>query len=365
MRSGRFDMKIKVDLPDAEDRKELIEVYSSKYNLSNNINEEFIKELSKDTTQFTGADIELLYRESAIKAINNGCHKISKHNVILTLKEIIKQKHNTNQKFVVYHPEELKTKLSNVIGNSEAKGKIKNVIEYIRNPKKYKDIGIDSIYNGILFYGPPGTGKTLLAKAIAGEVNSTFIQANGTDFKKIYIGEGPALIREIFELARKYSSEDRPTIIFIDEIDAIAMKRSASMGGGGVSEANAIVNTLLTEMGGFQGENNVIVIAATNMNPKNLDPALMRSGRFDVKIKVNLPNKQDRQELLNMYSSKYKLNKDVNKDFMNNTAGAIKGFSGADIELLMREAAMIAINRNDKSISQEDIAGAIVTIKGS
>jgi transitional endoplasmic reticulum ATPase len=364
MRPGRFDVKIHIDLPSEKNRKKLLEIHSEKYKLSNNVNQNLIDHLSKETEGYSGADIEFLLKNAAIRAIQKGKNKISKEDILLSVEEITKQKHNTDMKFTVYRPGDIKINLGNIIGNRDAKGKISNIIQYIKDSKKYTDIGLEKTYSGILLYGPPGTGKTLLAKSIAGEMDSTFIQANGTDFKKIYLGEGPALVKEIFSLARKYSRENKPTIIFIDEIDAIATKRGEGVDFGGAKEANAVVNTLLTEMSGFQGDNRVIVVAATNMNPKALDPALMRSGRFDMKIQVNLPNKEDRIDLIDMYGHKYLLNKNINNRFIYEIADSTNGFSGADVELLMREAAMIAINRNSSSVSQEDIINATATIKG-
>lgn len=240
-----------------------------------------------------------------------------------------------------------KIKFTDVIGLEKTKEEMKFLVEFMKDPKKFKDSGV-KIPAGILLYGPPGTGKTLLAKAIAGEANVPFYSKSGSDFVELYAGNGARKVRNLFKEAKK----NAPCIVFIDEIDALGSKRS---GAGGNSESTQTVNAFLNELGGFSGNEGILVIGATNMLDK-LDPAFIRSGRFDKHICVPLPeNKEERFEMFKLYSKNKKVSSDV--DFMK-WAKKTCGFGGADIETIMNNAALKSLMNENKEITNEDIESA-------
>lgn len=240
-----------------------------------------------------------------------------------------------------------KIKFTDVIGLEKTKEEMKFLVEFMKDPKKFKDSGV-KIPAGILLYGPPGTGKTLLAKAIAGEANVPFYSKSGSDFVELYAGNGARKVRNLFKEAKK----NAPCIVFIDEIDALGSKRS---GAGGNSESTQTVNAFLNELGGFSGNEGILVIGATNMLDK-LDPAFIRSGRFDKHICVPLPeNKEERFEMFKLYSKNKKVSSDV--DFMK-WAKKTCGFGGADIETIMNNAALKSLMNENKEITNDDIESA-------
>ncbi len=245
-----------------------------------------------------------------------------------------------------------KTTFEDVAGADEEKGELTEIVDFLRNPKKYNEIGA-RIPKGVLLLGPPGTGKTLLAKAVAGEAGVPFFSISGSDFVEMFVGVGASRVRDLFETAKKNS----PSIVFIDEIDAVGRHRGAGLGGGH-DEREQTLNQLLVEMDGFEGNEGVIVIAATNRRDI-LDPALLRPGRFDRQIVVNYPNVKGREEILKVHSRKKPLGPDVD---LNVIAKTTQGFTGADLENLLNEAALLAAKNNRKAIIENDIEEATLKV---
>jgi cell division protease FtsH len=237
-----------------------------------------------------------------------------------------------------------------VAGIDEIKEEVKEIIDYLKNPEKYKRLG-GRPPKGVLLYGEPGVGKTLLAKAIAGEANVPFISVSGSDFVEMFVGVGAARVRDLFETARKHA----PCIIFIDELDALGRARGAGFIGGGNEEREQTLNQLLVEMDGFDSSTGIVVIGATN-RPDILDRALLRPGRFDRQIYVPKPDLKGRYEILKVHARNKKLAKDVD---LWQVAKATPGFTGADLENLLNEAALLAARKNKDEITMEEIEEAI------
>ena len=231
----------------------------------------------------------------------------------------------------------VKVRFKDVAGCEEEKEEVKEIIDYLRSPKKFTDMGAH-IPKGVLMVGPPGTGKTLLAKAVAGEANVPFFSISGSDFVEMFVGTGASRVRDMFKNAQKSA----PCIVFIDEIDAVGRQRGAGMGGGN-DEREQTLNQLLVEMDGMTDNNGIVIIAATN-RPDVLDPALLRSGRFDRRVTVNLPDIKGREEILQVHARNKKLASDVS---LENLARRTPGFSGADLANVLNEGAILAV-RNKK-----------------
>ena len=249
-----------------------------------------------------------------------------------------------------------KVTFKDVAGLSEAKQEVEEIVEFLKNPARYTELG-GKIPKGAILVGPPGTGKTLLAKAVAGEADVPFFSLSGSDFVEIFVGVGASRVRDLFRQAK----EKAPCIIFIDEIDAIGRARgkNASMGGGN-DERESTLNQLLTEMDGFGTNSGVILLAATN-RVDILDKALVRAGRFDRQIHVDLPDVHDRKAIFNVHLSKLKLADDIDVDFLSRQT---PGFSGADIANVCNEAALIAARRNKTRVDKEDFLSAVDRIIG-
>ncbi len=235
-----------------------------------------------------------------------------------------------------------------VAGCDEAKEEVSEVVEFLKDPKKFQRIG-GRVPKGVLMVGPPGTGKTLLAKAVAGEADVPFFSISGSDFVEMFVGVGAARVRDMFEQGRK----NAPCIIFIDEIDAVGRQRGAGLGGGN-DEREQTLNSLLVEMDGFDGHEGIIIIAATN-RPDVLDSALLRPGRFDRQIVIDLPDLNGREEILKVHAKKIKMGKDVD---LVRVARSTPGFSGADLANLLNEAALIAARYNKSEVGPADIEEA-------
>ena len=244
--------------------------------------------------------------------------------------------------------DKIDVKFDNVAGCEEAKEEVKEVVDFLRDPKKFQKLG-GKIPKGVLMVGPPGTGKTLLARAIAGEAEVPFFAISGSDFVEMFVGVGASRVRKMFEQAAK----DAPCIIFIDEIDAVGRHRGAGLGGGH-DEREQTLNQLLVEMDGFEGTAGVIVIAATNL-PDVLDPALLRPGRFDRQVVVGLPDILGREQILKVHMKKVTLAEDVKASVI---ARGTPGFSGADLANLVNEAALLAARADKKIIDMEDMERA-------
>lgn len=245
-----------------------------------------------------------------------------------------------------------KTKFEDVAGAVEEKEELMELVDFLKNPKKFISLGA-RIPKGVLLVGSPGTGKTLLARAVAGEAGVPFFSISGSDFVELYVGVGASRVRDLFEQAKK----QRPCIIFIDEIDAVGRKRGAGMGGGH-DEREQTLNQLLVEMDGFGVNEGIIIIAATN-RPDILDPALLRPGRFDRQVVVDTPDVTGREEILKVHSKKKPLADDVD---LGRIAKVTSGYTGADLENLMNEAAIFAARRNKEKIDSKDIEDANIKV---
>lgn len=243
----------------------------------------------------------------------------------------------------------VKVRFKDVAGCEEEKEEVKEIIDYLRSPKKFTDMGAH-IPKGILMVGPPGTGKTLLAKAVAGEANVPFFSISGSDFVEMFVGTGASRVRDMFKTAQKSA----PCIIFIDEIDAVGRQRGAGMGGGN-DEREQTLNQLLVEMDGMTDNAGIVVIAATN-RPDVLDPALLRSGRFDRRVTVSLPDIKGREAILQVHARNKKLASDVS---LANLAKRTSGFSGADLANVLNEGAILAVRKNESKVTMTDLDEAI------
>ena len=242
-------------------------------------------------------------------------------------------------------------KFTDVAGEDEAKENLAEIVDYLHNPEKYKEIGAQ-MPKGLLLVGPPGTGKTMLAKAVAGEANVPFFSMSGSEFVEMFVGMGASKVRDLFKQAK----EKAPCIVFIDEIDAIGKKRDGQMGGN--DEREQTLNQLLTEMDGFEGNNGVIILAATN-RPESLDPALTRPGRFDRRVPVELPDLKGREEILKVHAKKIRLEGPV--DF-NRVARMASGASGAELANIVNEAALRAVRDGRKGATQADLEESIEVV---
>ena len=242
-------------------------------------------------------------------------------------------------------------RFSDVAGEDEAKENLTEIVDYLHNPEKYREIGA-SMPKGILLVGPPGTGKTMLAKAVAGEANVPFFSMSGSEFVEMFVGMGASKVRDLFSQAK----EKAPCIVFIDEIDAIGKKRDGQLGGN--DEREQTLNQLLTEMDGFEGNNGVIILAATN-RPESLDPALLRPGRFDRRVPVELPDLKGREEILKVHARKIKLYEDV--DFAK-IAKMASGASGAELANIVNEAALRAVRDGRSAATQADLEESIEVV---
>ena len=242
-------------------------------------------------------------------------------------------------------------RFSDVAGEDEAKENLSEIVDYLHNPAKYREIGA-SMPKGILLVGPPGTGKTMLAKAVAGESNVPFFSMSGSEFVEMFVGMGASKVRDLFRQAK----EKAPCIVFIDEIDAIGQKRDGRVGGN--DEREQTLNQLLTEMDGFESNNGVIILAATN-RPESLDPALTRPGRFDRRVPVELPDLKGREEILKVHAKKVKLDESV--DF-NKIARMASGASGAELANIINEAALRAVRENRSFVTEADLEESIEVV---
>ncbi len=251
----------------------------------------------------------------------------------------------------VYVPSSDGIKFSDVAGEDEAKENLKEIVDYLHNPKKYSDVGAQ-MPKGVLLVGPPGTGKTMLAKAVAGEANVPFFAMSGSEFVEMFVGMGASKVRDLFKQAK----EKAPCIVFIDEIDAIGKKRDGRLSNN--DEREQTLNQLLTEMDGFTGNNGVIILAATN-RPESLDPALTRPGRFDRRVPVELPDLKGREEILKVHAKKIKVAEDVDFKVIARMAA---GTSGAELANIINEAALRAVRNNRKVVNQSDLEESIEVV---
>ena len=246
----------------------------------------------------------------------------------------------------------VKVTFADVAGADEEKAELQELVDFLRNPQRYIDLGA-RIPKGVLLVGPPGTGKTLLAKAVAGEAGVKFLSISGSDFVELYVGVGASRVRDLFDQAKK----EAPAIVFIDEIDAVGRQRGAGLGGGH-DEREQTLNQLLVEMDGFAANEGVIVLAATNRQDI-LDPALLRPGRFDRQVYVGRPDMKGREEILKVHARKKPLGEDVD---LKEVARETTGFTGADLENLMNEAALLAARKNQPFLTLKDIQESVIKV---
>ena len=299
----------------------------------------------------TENDIELIQKpRNALLSFSEGFVSILPTLILVILVILIFQMQGLGDKGKVYDPDVSQDKITfkDVAGLDEEKSEMLEIVEFLKNPEKYSKMGAKTP-RGVLLCGKPGTGKTLIAKAIAGEANVPFISMSGSEFVEMFAGLGASRVRKLFERAKKIS----PCIIFIDEIDAIGSRRASNNGAD--SENNQTLNQLLVEMDGFDSDQSIIVIAATN-RPEMLDEALLRPGRFDRTINIALTDIKGREEILKIHSKNKKIAEDV--DFKS-IAGDTAGFTGAELENILNEAAIIATNKKHDAINNSDIEDAV------
>ncbi len=307
-------------------------------------------ELVQDRVQ-EGNDIEFNQKpQSPVVAIMDTFFSLLPTIILIILAIVIIQMQGIGEKGKVYDPDVATDKVSflDVAGLKEEKAEMLEIVDFLKEPKKYSDMGA-RVPKGVLLCGKPGTGKTLIAKAIAGEANVPFISMSGSEFVEMFAGLGASRVRKLFEKAEKIA----PCIIFIDEIDAIGSRRESNNGAD--TENNQTLNQLLVKMDGFDTNTSVIVIAATN-RPEMLDEALLRAGRFDRTITIGLPDIHDREEILKIHAKNKKLDEDVD---LKSVAEDTAGFCGAELSNILNEAAIYAANRRHKAISRNDIEDAV------
>ena len=310
-------------------------------------------ELVQEKTQDDNAenDIELIQKpRNVFSTVSETIINLLPTIILIILVILIIQMQGLGDKGKVYDPDisEDKITFKDVAGLDEEKAEMLEIVEFLKRPEQYTKMGAKTP-RGVLLCGKPGTGKTLIAKAIAGEANVPFISMSGSEFVEMFAGLGASRVRKLFEKAKKVS----PCIIFIDEIDAIGSRRASSNGAD--TENNQTLNQLLVEMDGFDSDESIIVIAATN-RPEMLDEALLRPGRFDRTITIALPDLRGREEILKIHSKNKKLDKDVN---LKSIAGDTAGFTGAELENILNEAAIIATNKKHDAIENIDIEDAV------
>ncbi len=381
-RPGRFDREIEIGVPDRKGRFEILQIHTRNMPLSHvdktlakkekdkeKVNKKsveiLLKELATLTHGYTGADLSALVKEAAIKALRRVLPEINVEEDEIpreVLEKIVVKREDFMNALKEISPSALRevyierpnVKWTDIGGLDEVKKELKESIELpLKNPEKFEMFGIRPP-KGVLLYGPPGTGKTLLAKAVANESDANFIAINGPEILSKWVGESEKAIREIFRKARQAA----PTIIFIDEIDAIAGKRGADIGS---KVTERVVNTLLTEMDGMRSSSRVFVLAATNRHDM-IDPALLRPGRFDKVIEIGIPDEKVRLEILKIHTKKMPLDKDVD---LKEIAKLTTNFTGADLENIVREAAMHAIRTNSKTVKQDYFIKALENMKNT
>lgn len=354
LRPGRFDRRITVPFPDEDARRSIIEINARRIKIALDVN---LDKIIKESAGFSGADLANCVNQAAINATKQGRDEVTQEDFDVAFKKLMesqrasRSEHKTSgaeeSTARVYMPSQIKVRFTDVAGVQEAKEELQDFIDYLRNPEKYQKIGA-KLTRGVLLVGDPGNGKTLLARAVAGEAGRPFFSASGAEFIEKYVGVGAARIRDLFSQARKVA----PSIIFIDEIDAIGAQRD---GGADHPEQSQTLNQLLTEMDGFENEGvSVIVLAATN-RPDILDKALVRAGRFDRSVEVPYPDLNSRKAILEVHARGIKMDPVVD---LEKVARGTPGFSGADLANLINEAAINAIKHGREAAVVEDFEEA-------
>ena len=346
-RPGRFDREVEISVPDKAGRLSILKIHTRGMPLTKNVN---LDEIARKTHGFVGADINSLAKEAAMIVLRKNLHKFKLEEDEEIPQEILNElrvsKKDFDEALKIVRPSAMRevlvetpnTKWDDIGGVDDVKRDLKEAVEWpLKFPDSFTRMGI-SPPKGVLLYGPPGTGKTLLAKAVANESEANFIQIKGPSLLSMWVGKSEEGVRKIFERARQVS----PCVVFFDEIDSLAGKRGAGGMGGGAKVTENVLNQLLAEMDGIEDLTNVIVIGATN-RPDILDPALMRPGRFDRIVYVAVPEKEGRLKILQIHTKNMPLDKSVN---LKKLSEETEGYTGADIESLAREAAMLALREN-------------------
>ncbi len=362
-RPGRFDREIRIDAPDRNGRKEILQIHTRGMPMSDDV---VLDQLADITYGYVGADLAALARESAMNALRRYLPEIDLEKPIPV--EVLEKIEVTMQDFKNAHrgiePSALreffveipKVSWDDVGGLKKAKQQLQEAVEWpLTKPEVFKRMGIHAP-RGVLLYGPPGTGKTLLAKAVAHESGANFISIKGPEVMSKWVGESEKAVRELFKKARQVA----PTIVFLDELDSIAPMRGRDAGSHAI---DSVVNQLLTSIDGLESMEGVVVVGATN-RPDIIDPGLLRPGRFDRLILIPAPDTAARLEIFKIHTKEMPLDKDVNLEKL---AEACGNFSGADIEGLCREAAMLSIRKDDKAkkVRKEDFDEAMKNVRAS
>jgi transitional endoplasmic reticulum ATPase len=366
-RPGRFDREVEISVPDMEGRLSILKIHTRGMPLTKDVK---LNELARKTHGFVGADISSLAKEAAMNVLRRNLHKLpleeDKEIPQEILEELKVSKNDFDEALKIVRPSAMRevlvetpnTRWSDVGGVDGVKRDLKEAVEWpLKYPEAFSRMGINPP-QGVLLYGPPGTGKTLLAKAVASESESNFIQVKGPSLLSMWVGKSEEGVRKIFERARQVS----PCVVFFDEIDSLAGKRGGSSIGGTKVVEN-VLNQLLAEMDGIEDLHNVIVIGATN-RPDILDPALMRPGRFDRIVYVPVPEEEGRHKILKIHTKNMKIDKSVN---LLKIAEETEGYTGADLESLCREAAMLALREdiNALSVTKGDFEKAMEKVRPS
>lgn len=360
LRNGRFDRRVYVPLPSHDGRTEILLSYMETVVCDKNMDKKiFAKELAKKCKGFSGASLKGLVNEAAILAIRASSKEVKAEHFLDAYKKVaVYAQHGVggeDEGFSYTFSEEMR--FSDVVGIEEVMSEVEGFLDSLKHPEKYHSMG-SKHPKGMVLYGDPGTGKTLIARAIAGEAGCCFISVNASQFVKMYVGSGPLAVRRLFDFARKMA-RNKKVIIFIDELDAFG-KRSG--GDGGSKEYNNTINELLTKLDGFAQDEDIAVIGATN-NINLLDDALLREGRFDLKIKVPLPKLESRAAILKYYLKKRKLSPEVSlENLCNRWAKETRGLSGATLESMVNRAALLAVREGAEFLKEKHLEEAFLKV---
>jgi cell division protease FtsH len=350
MRSGRFDRKITVEKPTAREREDLIHYYLKKVVSDDSVDVPLIAEKAQ---WFSPADINNMVREASILAMRDRRSAITQDDMLKALNDVIANIEKSGEEKILSN--KVNVKWNEVIGMTSAKEEAWELVELLKDRNRVKSVG-GKIVKGILLLGPPGCGKTYLAKAMATESGFPFISVMGSDLVGIFVGEGAKKMKSVFKEARQLARAEGGCIVFFDEIDTFATHRVEERGFGGGISHNATINQFLMEIDGLrQQENNIVVIAATNVPEEKLDTAILRAGRIERKIYVNLPNLQERIDLFKYYLTKVKTDDSVNPDLLGRKT---LWFSPSDIDSMIREAGLICLRDKRDCITFKDLSAA-------